>query len=171
MRKLFLLTLVLIFALAACTPSTPVPTKEPTAPPTEAPTEEPTEVPSEQPEIAPKLEELGGSSCDENPDFTCVTISVPLNHYDPANTKTIDVVFAVYPASGERYGMFVQAFPGGPGGEGISTGGLNWFTDEILEHYDIVFFDQRGLGLSNPLECPVAYEADFQNYLAEVDNS
>ncbi len=171
MRKLFLLTLVIVLLLAACTPATPVPTKEPVAPATEAPTEPPTEVPSEGPEIAAKLAELGGTPCEENPDFTCVTIQVPLNHFDAANTETLDVVFAVSPASGERYGMFVQAFPGGPGGEGISTGGLSWFSEGILEHYDIVYFDQRGLGLSSPLECPNAYEADFLNYLGEVDQA
>jgi pimeloyl-ACP methyl ester carboxylesterase len=169
MKKLFILLLTLVLVQLACARTTPTPTKEPTAPATEAPTEAPTELPSQEPEITAKLEELGGTSCEENPDFTCVTITVPLNHFDSGNTKTIDVVFAVYPASGERYGMFIQAFPGGPGGEGISTGGFTWYSEDILEHYDIVYFDQRGLGLSNPLECPNAYEADFLNYLGEVD--
>jgi hypothetical protein len=63
------------------------------------------------------LERLGGQTCEENPDFTCVTIQVPLNHFDTANTETLNVVFAVAPATGERYGMYMQAFPGGPGGE------------------------------------------------------
>jgi pimeloyl-ACP methyl ester carboxylesterase len=66
--------------------------------------------------------------------------------------------------------MFVQAFPGGPGGEGISSAYMGYFSDAILEHYDIVYYDQRGIGLSNPLECPVAYEADFLRYLTAVDN-
>jgi len=117
------------------------------------------------------LEQLGGAPCEEKPDFTCVTIQVPLNHFDAANTQTLGVVFAVAPASGERFGMYVQAFPGGPGGEGVSTAGLNWFGDGILEHYDIVFFDQRGLGLSSPLACPVAYASDFLNYLTEDDTA
>src|SRR6185369_14993842 len=121
--------------------------------------------------IADKLAELGGTSCEENPDFTCVTIKVPLNHFDAANTETIDVVFAVSPATGERKGMFIQAFPGGPGGEGISTGGLSWFSDEILAHYDIVYFDQRGIGLSDPLACPETYKADFLEYINSVDTA
>jgi len=122
-------------------------------------------------EIVAKLKELGGVPCEENPDFTCVTIQVPLNHFDAANTETLDVVFAVSPATGKRFGMFVQAFPGGPGGEGISTGGLNWFSDAILEHYDIVYFDQRGVGLSNPLSCPKAYETNFMDYLNASDQA
>jgi pimeloyl-ACP methyl ester carboxylesterase len=118
-----------------------------------------------------KLAELGGVTCDENPDLTCVSISVPLNHYDSANTETIDVVFGVAPASGERYGMFVQAFPGGPGGEGISSAYLGYISDAVLEHYDIVFYDQRGLGLSNPLECPNTYAEDFIEYLTVFDEA
>jgi pimeloyl-ACP methyl ester carboxylesterase len=115
------------------------------------------------------LERLGGQTCEENPDFTCVTIQIPLNHFDSTNTETLDVVFAVAPATGERYGMYVQAFPGGPGGEGVSTGGLSWMSEDILEHYDIVYFDQRGIGLSEPLTCPVAYTKDFLGYLNETN--
>ncbi len=122
-------------------------------------------------DMTAKLEALGGAPCAENPDFTCVTISVPLNHFDAANTEPLEVVFAVLPASGARMGMFVQAYPGGPGGEGISTGGAGWFSESILEHYDIVYFDQRGIGLSNPLSCPNAYEADFMDYVNEFDQA
>ena len=68
-------------------------------------------------------------------------------------------------------GMYVQAFPGGPGGEGVSSGFLGLFPEEILERYDIVFFDQRGVGLSNPLACPETYAADFLEYLTEYDTA
>ena len=68
-------------------------------------------------------------------------------------------------------GMFIQAFPGGPGGEGVSTGGLDWYAEGIQEHYDIVFFDQRGIGLSSPLACPQAYASDFQNSMNETDQT
>jgi pimeloyl-ACP methyl ester carboxylesterase len=142
---------------------TPAPTQEATPPPV-------TEAPAGG-GISEKLNELGGAPCEENPDFTCVAIQVPLNHFDAANTETIEVVFAVSPATGERKGMFVQAFPGGPGGEGISSGGLNWFSEGVLEHYDIVYFDQRGIGLSNPLACPNTYAADFLEYLNEDDQA
>ncbi|MBK8428520.1 MAG: alpha/beta fold hydrolase [Lewinellaceae bacterium] len=100
-----------------------------------------------------------------------MTLQVPLDHFDAANTETIDVVFGVLPAFGERYGMYVQAFPGGPGGEGISSAYTGYFSEGILEHYDIVYYDQRGIGLSNPLECPVTYEADFLSYLTETDDA
>jgi pimeloyl-ACP methyl ester carboxylesterase len=100
-----------------------------------------------------------------------VTITVPLDHFDAANSETIDVVFAVLPAQGERKGMYVQAFPGGPGGEGIIYASPFYFTDSILEHYDIVFFDQRGVGLSNPLECKTTYANYLLHYLNENDTT
>lgn len=165
MRKKILLLAAIGALIMACNALTPQ--KPPTQAATVAPAD--TEVPVAG--IAAKLEELGGVACDENPDFTCVTIQVPLNHFDTANTETLNVVFAVSPATGERKGMFIQAFPGGPGGEGVSTGGLRWFSDAILEHYDIVYFDQRGIGLSNPLSCPIAYEANFMDYLNASDQA
>ncbi len=119
--------------------------------------------------IKEKLKELGGKRCQANPDFTCVTITVPLDHFDPSNSETIDVVFAVAPARGDRKGMYVQAFPGGPGGEGISYASTDYFSSQIQKQYDIVFFDQRGVGLSNPLECKNAYAAYFLEYLNAND--
>jgi len=170
--KKYILTLsVLVLASLACrlfVPSTPTPETPPTALPN---TQEPNTSASDTINMEAKLQELGGIRCAENPDFTCVTIQVPLDHFDPANTETLDVVFAVAPATGERYGMYVQAFPGGPGGEGISTGGLFWFPDSILEHYDIVYFDQRGVGLSHPIACPTAYAKDFLGFLTETDQA
>src|SRR6266545_964925 len=158
----FVLILAILLACNAIIP--PTATREVTkAPGTNVPTSAPA-VP-EVTDITSKLAELGGQSCVENPDFTCVTTQVPLDHFDAANQETLDVVFAVSPARGERYGMFVQAFPGGPGGEGISTGQTSWFAEGILEHYDIVYFDQRGVGISSPLACPTAYSKYFLAYL------
>ncbi len=166
MKKYLLLTTLLVFTLACSTLSGSFTSSTPTEVPTDTPS-----TPTGGNGIEAKLAELGGAACEENPDFTCVTITVPLDHFDTANTKTIDVVFAVSPATGERKGMFVQAFPGGPGGEGVSTGGLAWFAEEVLESYDIVYFDQRGIGLSNPLSCPEAYKADFLEYVNDFDQA
>jgi pimeloyl-ACP methyl ester carboxylesterase len=121
-------------------------------------------------DIRERLEELGGIPCEGIYGFICVTIPVPLNHFDPANQETINVVFAVSPATGERKGMFVQAFPGGPGGEGISYATTDYFSSQIQDQYDIVFFDQRGIGLSNALECKNTYASYFLQFLNEDDS-
>jgi len=140
-------------------------------PPTTAPIATATSAPPAVNNMSSMLERLGGQTCEENHSFTCVTIQVPLDHFDSSNTETLDIVFAIAPAKGERYGMYVQAFPGGPGGEGVSTGGLSWYSDQILEHYDIVYFDQRGVGLSDPLSCPTAYAKDFLGFLNATDKA
>ncbi len=160
MKKYLFLTVMMIFVLACSSLPIPFLSTTPTTEPTQAPTDAPTNS---------KLDELGGEPCDENSDLICVTITVPINHFDPKDTETIDVVFGVAPATGERYGMFIQAFPGGPGGEGISSAYLGYISDDILEHYDVVFYDQRGIGLSNPLACPDAFAKDFISYLQEDD--
>lgn len=165
MKKFLVFILILGILSMAC--QTLMPTPKPIEVPDIA-TQSPVAVGTS---IVPKLEEMGGLECTENPELTCVTLQVPLDHFDTANTETLAVTFAVLPASGERYGMYVQAFPGGPGGEGISSAYTGYFSEGILEHYDIVYYDQRGIGLSNPLECPVAYANDFITYLTEVDNA
>ena len=121
-KKLLTITLCAGLLVMACNFGgllTPKATETPTAAPA---TETDIPAPSTQDNMTSLLERLGGQTCEENPDFTCVTIQVPLNHFDSTNADTLDIVFAVAPATGERYGMYVQAFPGGPGGEGVSTG-------------------------------------------------
>lgn len=176
--------LALVLSLLACnyvtrmfTPATETPNIAPTpaasdpatSPPPTAAALPPT--PAKIDDIRPILEQLGGQPCQEQPDMTCVAIDVPLNHFDPAGGESIQVVFGVLPASGERFGMFVQAFPGGPGGEGISSAYYDYFDERILEHFDIVYFDQRGLGLSSPLECPAAQASGTPDFLTEYDKA
>ncbi|MBN8657135.1 MAG: alpha/beta fold hydrolase [Anaerolineae bacterium] len=127
--------------------------------------------PSNSNDTSSTLTELGGVPCEEQPDLICVKIQVPLNQFDASNTETIEVYFGVAPATGERYGMYVQAYPGGPGGEGISSAVLDYIDPSILEHYDVVFYDQRGIGLSNPLSCPQTYAEDFLDYLTSFDEA
>jgi pimeloyl-ACP methyl ester carboxylesterase len=105
------------------------------------------------------LEDLGGYPCSEDSAFTCVTIDVRLDHFNPDDTRTIPVVFAVLPASGARKGMFVVS-TGGPGLSGVLSADYysSGYDLSIFESFDIVFFDQRGIGLSGGLTCPFATE-------------
>lgn len=184
MQRLSLQSIALSILLSACqvlpvSPGTtaentdqPVsPTISPTSTAIAAPTDSPTQPPVLVPDITDRLDELGGRPCRDDFEFICVTITVPLDHFDPANPETIDVVFAVAPATGERKGMYVQAFPGGPGGEGIVSASRDYFPLTVQERYDLVFFDQRGVGLSNPLECEETYAGYFLQYLNTDDNT
>lgn len=110
---------------------------------------------------------MGGYPCSEESDFTCVRLSVPLDYFNPLPDETIEVVFAVLPASGQRKGMFVTAV-GGPGYSGLAAADSYTaaFDSSITEHFDIVFFDQRGVRASGDLQCAQAaanfYRADWR---------
>ena len=128
-----------------------------TAAPEPAPSRETTE------EI---LDALGGAPCPDS-DFTCITLTLPLDHFDPGNAATVDVVFGVLPATGERRGMLVTAV-GGPGGSGLAVADSYTaaFDRSIPSHFDVVFFDQRGVAASGGLQC---VEAATAFYRAEWD--
>jgi len=108
--------------------------------------------------IPEKLKSLGGYQC-PNSDFTCIKLKVPLDHTTTSDKRTIEVVFGILPATGERTGMFVTA-TGGPGSSGLETADsyARDFDPAIKEHYDLVFFDQRGAKQSGNLQCPNALD-------------
>ena len=156
MNKTLSCLLILGFASISCRALTQLPTAAPTIPAS------PTSIPQEDTESI--LERLGGTPCPDS-DFTCVTLAVPLDHFN-TDSSTIDVVFGVLPASGERKGMFVTV-TGGPGTAGLMSADsyTSAFDPSVTESFDIVFFDQRGAGQSGGLQCVEAaakfYQADW----------
>jgi pimeloyl-ACP methyl ester carboxylesterase len=108
------------------------------------------------------LEALGGYPCSDN-DFTCVKLTVPLDHFAAEGGETIDVVFGVLPATGERKGMFVVA-TGGPGTSGLAASDsyIPYYDESIPEHFDMVFFDQRGAVQSGNIQCHEAVSVYYQ---------
>jgi len=171
MKKTLLSLAILLFIVQACASPTPAPTTQvaPTKPivsPTET-VPASTETPTKE-DTASRLERLGGYPCPDS-DFTCIKVTVPLNHFDPQDKRTTEVVFAVLPATGERKGMFVTVI-GGPGGSGLLSADsyTSYFDPRIPENFDIVFFDQRGVNKSGGLFC-VNAAADY--YRADTDAS
>ena len=110
------------------------------------------------------LRTLGGTRCTATSSFICVKLGVPLNHFDPSDPRTIKVAFAVHPAERVSHGLFVVA-TGGPGSSGILSADsyLAGYSQAMLNRYDIVFFDQRGIGRSGGLTCPKANAAARQS--------
>lgn len=82
-------------------------------------------------------------------------LEVPLDHDDPEG-PTIDIAVVRRPADDpdERVGPLLIN-PGGPGAAGIEYAyyGELLFDDEILERFDIVGFDPRGVGASTQVTC------------------
>ena len=85
----------------------------------------------------------------------CARLTVPLDYADPAG-KTIQLAVLKVPASAPsaRVGALVVN-PGGPGGSGVSyaAAGSLQFGTPLSRAYDIVGFDPRGVGQSDPVQC------------------
>lgn len=86
---------------------------------------------------------------------TCVTLDVPRD-YDRPEAGTLALTAVVIPASTGRPApdpMILLA--GGPGQSATSLAGpLSALLTNVRRERDVILFDVRGTGLSEPLECP-----------------
>jgi len=87
-------------------------------------------------------------------DALCGHVRVAENRTAPAR-RSIDVHFAVLPATGLTSDDPLVVLPGGPGLGGVqSGGGIAQLFARMRAKRDILLIDQRGTGASNPLTCP-----------------
>ncbi|WP_370380022.1 alpha/beta hydrolase [Catenulispora sp. GAS73] len=89
------------------------------------------------------------------PGWTCAKITVPLDYSDPSKGTTYIMATrkAATGPAGQRVGSLLLN-PGGPGGAGIAYAqDPNVVTKNVAAHYDIVGFDPRGVGQSDPVRC------------------
>ena len=148
--------------------------EEPTAQPTTAPTEEPAPEPdpTDPPEPtavpAPAYEpEFESASCQfEEPDgrdVTCGYLIVPENRSQPEKTIRLHVAIFASESSNPAPDPVVY-LDGGPGGDALEAVPFT-FEDNfgpLLADRDVIIFDQRGTGYSEPsLACPEVLEADL----------
>ena len=97
--------------------------------------------------------------------YAKATMQVPLNWADVTSKKISITVLRIRSASQQnRIGSLVIN-PGGPGGSGIDAA-LSLAVDElpqaILDRFDIVGFDPRGIGLSDPIQCITNKQKDAE---------
>ncbi len=112
--------------------------------------------------VAWAVVEAPDTSACPNPEPGCHVVTVPFDRTHPNDPRTIDIAYRVAPSTAGGHRLLIVAV-GGPGGSGLAE-----MTEERLEEidpsirdaYDIVFFDQRGVGASDGLRCPVAARAD-----------
>lgn len=117
-----------------------------------APAAAPAQVDAPVPKIAWK-------ACEEGLD--CAKVRVPLDYDDPGG-RTAELALAKHPAGSPdaRIGtLFVN--PGGPGDSAVDS--VPWYVDNlpaaVLERFDVVGIDPRGVGGSTPLRCRVDQDA------------
>lgn len=108
-------------------------------------------------------QQVDWSDCD---DFECATIKVPLDYSKPGE-KSISLSVIRRPANDRdhRIGQLLVN-PGGPGvsGIGFARSAEFYFRQPILDKYDIVGWDPRGVGQSTAVECLNDQQTD--EYLA-----
>ncbi len=109
-------------------------------------------------------DELDWGPCEEGQPapFQCATLDVPLDYERPRGA-TLSLALIRHPATdpGRRIGsLFLN--PGGPGGSGVNmTFGITPFLpEELVERFDLVGFDPRGVARSDGLQCWTAAEYD-----------
>jgi pimeloyl-ACP methyl ester carboxylesterase len=108
---------------------------------------------------------LDWKSCEHG---ECATLAVPLDATDPTGPQ-IDLALARVPAANpdERIGSLLVN-PGGPGAPGVDfvQAVASQLPTSISDHFDIVGWDPRGTGSSDPVKCGKKLD-----YLFDVDTA
>ena len=98
---------------------------------------------------------LDWKPCKSQTRFDCATLDVPLDYSDPSG-KTISLALIRKQAGdpSQRIGSLLMN-PGGPGGSGVEFLPQVLFAidSSISDRFDLVSFDPRGVGESDPIVC------------------
>ncbi len=131
-RRLFVLTALFIALLFSFTHATPVAVAQSSNPP------------------------LQWTSCDDIPGVECATIDVPVDHARPDGPQFALRLGRLPNTDPAHKRGTLLIIPGGPG-PGIQImlvdNGPAQHLDEVRRYYDVVSFDPRGIGQSNPVRC------------------
>jgi pimeloyl-ACP methyl ester carboxylesterase len=105
-------------------------------------------------------QKLDWSTCYDN--FECTDLRVPIDYAD-LTVGTFKLAVLRYKAQDQknRIGSLIVN-PGGPGGSGVdyAYNAEYVFDPDVLDRYDIVGFDPRGVDRSAPIECLTDEETD-----------
>jgi pimeloyl-ACP methyl ester carboxylesterase len=113
-----------------------------------------------RPDERPGIDRLGSLSaarqgCQPGPQGKCGTVTVPLDYRHPnGKAITVEVSKIATAKPGEKRGDLLLN-PGGPALEGLDMPAAMAPTlpASVLDEYDLIGFDPRGVGHSNPMSC------------------
>ena len=150
-RRLAILCCLLV--LAACTTAAEVTSSKSMALP--APFDRSTPLPVV--DALPAIDAVVWGDCDEQEaPWQCASIEVPLDYRRVTELGTVSIAITRRPAADEphRIGSLVLN-PGGPGGSGVDLawGYASLFPAALLDRFDLVGFDPRGVSRSTPVDC------------------
>lgn len=169
MRSLLLvLTCIVAITLSSCRgtpasadPPAETPTRVSASPTPDAPTPpviEPT------PDAVPPIIWQSCTHATQRADVTCAVVRVPLDYANPMGEQ-LSLMVMRYAAQAPRRGA-ILVNPGGPGSSAIAyldAMAPTYVSRYGLQHYDLIAFDPRGVGLSGGLKCQS--DADIDRYL------
>ena len=101
---------------------------------------------------APRVPRLSWTACDDG--FQCATAQVPLDYQHPAGATTrIAVIRHLATDRAHQAGtLFFNGGGPGPQIEGF-VAGFAGFPAALRARFNIITFDERGFGLSSPVQC------------------
>lgn len=132
----------------------------------------PQERPAEPAQVEAPVPEIAWEACDGEglEAFDCASVEVPTD-YDQPDSATTTIALTRLPATDpdQRIGSLFVNF-GGPGGPGVDTMhmlGGPFLDPQVHAQFDVIGFDPRGVGLSDPVTC--FPNADAENeFLADL---
>ncbi|RDG35549.1 alpha/beta hydrolase [Streptomyces corynorhini] len=120
------------------------------------------------PPTAPAPGTLRWGPCPEGasaPRLECSTLEVPLDYRDPDGRRIEVAVSRLASEKPSRRRGVLLTNPGGPGGSGLTYPAVlaaSGLPREVLDSYDIIGFDPRGVGRSTPVTCDLTEEQQWR---------
>ncbi len=91
-------------------------------------------------------------ACSPGSTYLCARLPVPLDYADPS-AGTIELALVELPATGKHVIGDLVMNPGGPGASGIQFLEQASFPPSLEASFNLVSFDPRGIGASDPVRC------------------
>jgi pimeloyl-ACP methyl ester carboxylesterase len=91
----------------------------------------------------------------------CATVPVPLDYNDPGGTRIELTISRIASTKPEKRRGILMFNPGGPGGTGLDQPAFlanRGLPASVLDSYDLIGMDTRGVGHSSPVSC--GFKAD-----------
>lgn len=104
-----------------------------------------------------------------SPRLECSTLDVPLDYRHP-DGRRIEIAISRLASdnASKRRGVLLTD-PGGPGGSGLGYPAVlaaSGMPQEVLDSYDVIGFDPRGVGRSTPVTCDLTQEQQYRGNFA-----
>ncbi|MGY5129970.1 alpha/beta hydrolase [Streptomyces nigrescens] len=107
-------------------------------------------------------------------ELQCATVPVPVDYTDPEGARIDLMISRLASTNPEKRRGTLMLNPGGPGGSGLAQPALlvaRGLPADVLDSYDLIGMDTRGIGHSAPVKCGFTldgpYTANIPPYAAD----